>query len=135
MAAEKGLAMVLKVGDGASSESFTTVAGMRTTTIRINNELVDVTDKDSANARELLAAAGVQSMQIQCQGVFKDQASEATVRGNAEDMTIDNYQVVFADGDMYSGAWQISDLEYVGEYNGARQYSLTLESSGAITYA
>lgn len=134
MSAEKGLSFVLQVGDGATDEAFTTVGGMRVTSLTINNEIVDVTDKDSANARELLAAAGVQSMSVSGNGVFKDSASEATVRGNAEDMTIDNYRLLFADGDYYAGAFQIASLEYNGEYNGARQYSVTLESSGAFTY-
>lgn len=134
MAAEKGLSFTLSSGDGATAEAFTVVGGMRVTSLTINNEIVDVTDKDSANARELLAAAGVQSMSVSGNGVFKDTASEAIVRGNAEDMTIDNYHLTFADGDYYEGAFQVASLEYNGEYNGARQYSITLESSGAFTY-
>lgn len=134
MAAEKGSAFVLKVGDGATDEAFTTVGGMRTTGLTINNESVDVTDKDSAGKRELLAAAGVQSLSVSGSGVFKDSASEGTLQGYALADSIDNYEIVFADGDKYSGAFQISSLEYTGEYNGARMYSITLESSGAITF-
>lgn len=134
MAAEKGAAFTLSVGDGATAEVFTVVGGMRTTGLTINNEMVDITDKDSGGKRELLAAAGIQSVSISAAGVFKDAASEATVRGNAQDDSIDNYKVLFGSGDDYTGAFQITSLEYTGEHNGARQYTMTLESSGAVTY-
>ena len=133
MAAEKGRAMVLKVGDGATSEAFTTIGGMRANTVTINGETVDITDKDSAGWRQLLAAAGVKSVSIQGNGVFKDSAAEATIRAYALAQSIDNYQLAFEDGDYFAGAFQITSLEYTGEYNGARQYSLQLESSGEVT--
>lgn len=134
MAAEKGRAFVLKVGDGATSEAFTTVGGMRTTSLTINGEQVDVTDKDSAGWRELLAAAGVTSVSLSGSGVFKDTASEATIRANALAQSIDNYQIVFESADYFEGGFQIASLEYAGEYNGARTYNITLESSGQVTY-
>ena len=34
-----------------------------------------------------------------------------------------------------SGTFQITSLEYAGEYNGEVTYSLTLESSGYVTFA
>jgi len=135
MAAEKGRAFVLKVGDGATAEVFTTVGGMLSTTIAINGEAVDITDKDSAGNRELLADAGVNSVSVSANGVFKDTASETTIRTNAQNQTIDNYEIVFESGEKFSGAFQIITYETQGEHNGARQYSITLESSGAVTYA
>ena len=134
MAAETGKAFILKVGDGATAETFTTVGGMRTTGLTINNEQVDITDKDSAGKRELLADAGVQTVSVSGSGVFKDSASEATIQTNCLAQTIDNYEIAFADGDKFSGGFQIASLEYTGEYNGARLYSVSLESSGPVTY-
>lgn len=135
MAAEKGADFTLAVGDGVTAETFTVVGGMRTTGLTINNEMVDTTDKDSGGKRELLAQAGIQSFSISAAGVFKDTAAETTVKTNAEDDLIVNYQITFGDGDTYTGAFQITSLEYTGEHNGARQYTLTLESSGTIASA
>jgi len=135
MSAGKGSAFTLAVGDGATSEVFTVVGGARTTSLTINNEMVDVTDKDSSGKRELLAQAGIQSLSISAAGVFKDAASETTVRVNAQNDSIDNYQITFDNGDTYTGAFQITSLEYTGEHNGARQYSMTLESAAAIVFA
>ena len=47
MAAQKGSAMLMKVGNAASPEVFTTIAGLRSTSLTVNNESVDVTNKDS----------------------------------------------------------------------------------------
>lgn len=134
MAAEKGRAFVLKIGDGATVEAFTTVGGMRTTGVTINGESVDVSDKDTAGWRELLEGAGLKSASVSGSGVFKNTASEATVRTAVLNQTIDNYEIVFESGDKFTGAFLPNKLEYTGEYNGARQYSLNLESSGAVTY-
>ena len=84
MAAQKGSALLLKIGADASaaaaSDTYTTVGGLRSTSITLNQESVDITNKDSANARELLADAGVESVSISGSGVFTDAASEGTLR-------------------------------------------------------
>ena len=64
MAAQKGSAMLMKVGNAGSPETFATIAGLRSTSLTVNNESVDVTNKDSSNNRTLLAAAGVQSISV-----------------------------------------------------------------------
>jgi TP901-1 family phage major tail protein len=49
----------------------TTLTGLRTKSIKVNNELVDITNSDSPNRwRELLAGVGMRSMSISGQGVF-----------------------------------------------------------------
>lgn len=134
MAAQKGRAFVLKRGDGATSEVFTTVGGMRSTSMTIAGEQVNITDKDDAGWRKLLADAGEKTVSVSGSGVFKDTASEGLVRASAMEQTIDNYELVFEDGSKFAGGFQVASLEFTGEHNGAREYSLSLESSGEITY-
>ena len=62
----------MKIGDGASPEAFTTIGGMRSTSLTLNDEMVDVTTKDSARARTLLAQGEVNSMTVSGSGVFTD---------------------------------------------------------------
>ena len=133
MAAQKGRALLIKVGDGAESEAFTTVAGLRSSTITLNDETVDITTKDNAPYRTLLANAGIQSLTISGSGVFTDAAVEETLRGYLGSATLKNFQVVIPDFQTYEGEFQLTSLEYAGEYNGEVTYSLTLESSGQIT--
>ena len=134
MAAEKGRAFLIKRGDGATSEIFTSVAGMRSTSLTINNEMVDITSKDDAGIRLLLADGGVRSITISGSGVFTDSAGELLIQTSALDMTLDNYEIVFESGDKFGGAFQVTSYERAGEHNGEVTYSLTLESSGTITF-
>ncbi len=133
MAAQKGKDVLLKVDDGAST--FNTVGGIRSKSISLNSETVDITNGDSANEwRELLANAGVRSASISGSGVFTDSASEEDVRGYFMAGTIDTYQVIVPDFGTFEGDFQVTSLEYSGEYNGEAAFSITLESAGAIAW-
>ena len=135
MEAQKGSALLMKLGNSGSPETFTTIGGMRSTSISINDETVDITNKDSGTARTLLANGGILSMSVSGSGVFTDSASEATLQGDMNQATLTNYQFLIPDFGTYTGAFQLTSLEYAGEYNGEVTYSFTFESSGAITFA
>lgn len=134
MAAEKGRAFVLKVGDGGDPETFTTIGGMRTTSLSINNEIVDITNKTSGGWRELLGGAGVRSVTLSGAGVFTDSAAEMSVQAKMLAGSVDNYEITFESGDSFAGAFQATRLEYAGDHNGERTYSIRLESSGAVSF-
>jgi TP901-1 family phage major tail protein len=132
MAAQKGSAFLLKIDTG--SGTFATVGGLRSTGITMNDEAVDVTTKDSANVRELLANGGVQTVSVSGSGVFTDATSEATLRTAFGAASFKDFQVIIPDFGTYEGSFMVASLEYAGEYNGEVTYSVTLESSGAITF-
>ena len=139
MAAGKGSSFLLKEN---STGTPATVGGLRSTSMTINGEMVDITDKDSNafissgndKARDLLQGGGVRSMTISASGVFTDSSTENLVRGFAFDGAIQNYDLIFSDGSKVSGAFLITSYERAGEFNGEETYSLTLESSNTITY-
>ncbi|WNO53543.1 phage major tail protein, TP901-1 family [Stakelama saccharophila] len=132
MAAEKGSAFLLKVGDGGDPAGFTTVAGLRTTQMSVNGEMVAVTSKDSGGWRELLSGAGVRSVSVSGAGVFTGSAAEGRVKANALSGEIDDYRLSFESGDTMTGRFLVTRLDYAGDYNGERNYTLSLESSGAV---
>ncbi len=135
MAVQTGASLLVKVGNGASPEVFTTVAGLRDTSISINQETVDVTNKDSSRVRTLLAQGGIKSFTISGSGVFTDSASEQTILTNFDGSAFSNYQLIVPDYNTFTGAFQITALEYSGTYNDSVQYSMTFESAGAVTIA
>jgi len=135
MAVQKGSALLVKVGDGASPEVFTTVAGLRDTSISINAETIDVTNKDSSRVRTLLADAGIKSFSISGSGVFTDSASEQTILTNFSASTFSNYQFLVPDYNTFSGKFQVVSIEYAGSYNGEVTYSMSFESADAVTIA
>tara|TARA_A200000113_G_scaffold224122_1_gene241264 strand:+ start:1122 stop:1565 length:444 start_codon:yes stop_codon:yes gene_type:complete len=145
MAAQKGLDMLLKVNTTGST--YVTVGGLRSTSITLNDESVDITNKDSLGHRQLLAGGGMNSVSISASGVFTDAATEENVRADffAQQNTSDgssgqsasftNYQFLIPSFGTLTGSFQITSLEYAGEYNGEVTYSMSFESAGYITYA
>lgn len=132
MPVEKGSAFLLKVGDGASPPAFTTVAGLRTTQMSVTGQSVDVTTKDSGGWRDLLAGAGVRSVSVSGAGVFTGSAAEAQIQAGALAGTIAPYQLQFESGAAITGQFLVTRLDYAGDYNGERSYTLSLESSGPV---
>jgi TP901-1 family phage major tail protein len=135
MGAEKGSAFLLKVGNGAAPPVYATVAGLRATQMSVNGEAVNVTSKDSGGWRELLAGAGVRSVSVSASGIFTGSAAELQVKANALGGGIDDYELSFESGERLRGRFLVTRLDYAGDYNGERNYALTLESSGPVAAA
>ena len=135
MAAQQGKALLMKIGNGASPEVFATIGGMRSNTLTMNDEMVDVTNKDSSGARSILAQGGVNSITIAGSGVFTDLAYETLLKGKFNISAFTNYQFIVPDFGTFTGKFMLTSLEYAGEYNGEVTYSFTFESSDAITFA
>lgn len=135
MAAQKGSDLLIKVGDGASPEVFTALAGLRSKTLKFNTETVDVTNQDSTGKwRELLEGAGIKSASVSGSGVFTDATADETIRAAKFAGTIKNYQIIIPGFGTVEGPFQISDLQYGGDHNKEVPVDLTLESAGEITW-
>jgi TP901-1 family phage major tail protein len=135
MAAEKGSAFLLKVGNGAAPVVYATVAGLRTTQLSVNGEAVAITSKDSGGWRELLSGAGVRSVSVSGAGVFTGSAAETRLKANALSGVLDDYRLAFESGETMTGRFLVTRLDYAGDFNGERSYTLSLESSGAVVSA
>lgn len=113
--------------------TYSTIAGMRSTGLTINNEQVDVTDKGDVPWRQLLAC-GIRSMELSASGIFSDATVLASLMTDVTTGAIVNFKIISGRGDMFVGAFLITSCERNGEYNGAEQYTLSLASAGAIAY-
>jgi TP901-1 family phage major tail protein len=135
MAAQKGKDLLLKV-DSNGLGAFQTVAGLRSKRIAFNSETVDITDADSAGRwRELLAGSGVQRAAVSGSGIFKDAASDATMRTRFFDGAIVDWQLVVPQFGTVEGPFQITALEYTGSHDGEVTFELALESAGQISFS
>lgn len=130
--ARTGRTLLLR--DGGLSSS-TIIAAMRTTSFRIEGQSVDVTDKDSPSQhRELLAGAGVSSVTISAAGLLTGSTQTQTLVTRALTRTTDTYRLEFDNGDVITGAFQLTRFEAAGDYNREQTYALTLESAGELTF-
>ena len=134
MTAQKGRDLLLKL-DASGTGSFVTVAGLRANTLSFNAETIDITHQESVGQwRELLAGAGVKTAGLRGQGIFKDAASDATIRQYFFDGTIRDWQVVLPDFGIVSGPFQITALEFSGRHDGEVTFDLALASAGALSF-
>src|SRR4051794_41838453 len=83
MAAERGSAFLLKIGDGAATPAYATVAGLKTTQLSVNGDAVAITNKGSGGGRGLLFGARVRCGSGAASGNFTGSAGEAQGRGGA----------------------------------------------------
>lgn len=132
MPAQNGSAFLLKIGNGASPPAYQTVAGLRTTQMTINGDSVVVTHKGSGGWRDLLSGAGTRSISVSAAGIFLGSSAENTVRAHALAGTLDDYELSFEDGERLRGRFLVQRLDYSGDFNGERSYTLQLESSGPV---
>ena len=144
MAAQKGLDMLIRLD---ISGTQTTIGGLRSSTISLSDESLDVTNKDSQGTKTLLAGGGVNSVAISGSGVFTDVASEVALRASyqaqqntsngssSQDPVFETFQFFIPNLGTYTGLFNITSLEYAGEYNGEVTYSMSFESAGYITFA
>jgi TP901-1 family phage major tail protein len=134
MAAQRGKDLLLKV-DTTGGGDFATVAGLRARGLAFNAATVDITHTESTDQwRELLANAGARSARVNGGGIFKDAASDETVRGLFFSGAIRNWQVVIPDFGTVAGAFQVTALEYSGSHDNELTFELSLESAGALSF-
>lgn len=134
MVAQKGKDLLLKI-DTTGLGNFATVAGLRARRLAFNSETVDITDSESAGRwRELLAGAGVQRASLSGSGIFKDQASDASIRTRFFDAAIVDWQVIIPSFGTVEGPFQVTALEYSGNHDGEIAFEIALESAGAISF-
>jgi TP901-1 family phage major tail protein len=135
MGAQKGKDLLLKV-DAEETGAFATVAGMRSRRLNFNADAVDITNAESAGRwRELLEGAGVRRAGLAGAGIFKDAASDASVRELFFNGSIRNWQVAIPDFGTVTGPFQVTSLDYAGEHDGEVSYEIALESAGALNFA
>ena len=140
MAKQLGRSFLLQVGDGAGSEAFTTVAGINSKSITINNSAIDVTTPDATSPGGVLFASslnGLKSVSVSGDGIFLDESAQEgrlnTIAMDADPVA--NFQIIIPDFGTYSGEFRITSFELGGETEGAVTFSISLESNGTITFA
>lgn len=134
MTAVAGRLMLIKL-DMTGGGSYSTVAGARSKGMTINAEAVDVTNSDSTNQwRELLSGAGVKSLSASLAGVFEDDAAFNQAVSYCLNNTIRSWQIIASGLGTFEGLFQISSLDFSGDYNKEEEYSFKLESAGPITF-
>jgi TP901-1 family phage major tail protein len=125
MASEIGRKLVVK-RDG------TTVAGVRTKSVTINNEAVDITTDDDTGYRTLLEESGQKQIDMSVEGLTKDDTLiEKATSGTS---LIENYTIELPSGATITGSFRFNNLEVGAEYNEAITFTSEFQSTGSFTF-
>jgi len=134
MAAHAGRDMLLKIGDGAEPQAFTTMAGLRARTLSLNARPVDITHGESPGRwRELLSGAGVRNASVTGTGVFVDGEAASLVQAVFFDQAVRDWRLVIPGLGTLEGPFLVTALEYSGRHDGEAAWSLSLASAGELS--
>lgn len=64
--------------------------------------------------------------------MFTGSTAEARIKSSALSGVLDDYELSFESGDRMRGKFLVARLDYAGDFNGERSYTLALESSGEV---
>ena len=117
-----------------TGEAAVAILGSRSDTLTINNEPIDVTDKDSAGWTTMVADVSVRNVGLAVEGVLKDGTLMAVAMGAGSGLLSD-YEIEVESIGTFTGDWFLSSFETGGAHDGENTFSASLASSGAITYA
>ncbi len=134
MAAQKGKDVLIRI-DMTGTGSFIAFAGLRVSRLSFNSETVDVTNIASAGGwRELLPGAGVRSASISGSGVFLNADTDDRARTYFMNGEIPVFQMIIPAFGTLEGPFQITALEYAGDYDGEATYDISLSSGGELAF-
>lgn len=135
MTAQRGKDLLLKIGDGSDPEHFESVGGIRTRTLSLNAQSVDITHSSSPGGwRELLSGGGVRQADISGNGVFLSDASARKIQAVFFSVMIRNWKIVVPGLGEISGPFQVTNLDYTGNHDGEATVALALQSAGEIVF-
>jgi|SRR5665213_1443498 len=129
-----GRLFLLKITNLTSPVNYQTIGGLKATSMSVGNEVVDITTKDEAPWKTLLANAGIRSVALAGSGVCKDTVAEDLARTFAFSGAQSNFELTDQAGDTCTGAFLVTKFEWTGAHNGAQEYSISFESTGVVTF-
>lgn len=127
MSAKAGRLLIMKINSVA-------VAGVKTKSVAINREPIDITSDDDDGYRTLLETPGMISLDLSVSGVTKDATFRAHALEMASPVLLEDVTLEYPDGSQIEGDFFMPSYSESGETAGAITFDATLQSSGTIVY-
>lgn len=135
-ATKGGVAIVPNAAAAGTVEGdfFTTVGGIRSKSLSMSADGIDITNQDSDEWKTMLDGAGIKSMSISGSGVYNNQALFQSLYSKFLANELTCFMLIDTTvARLYSGCWKITSLEISGDYDGEGNFSLSADSSGQIS--
>lgn len=115
------------------SRNGSNIVGARTDSVTINNEPLDITDKDDAGWRTMLNDVGVRSVSCEVEGVLKDSILLADGVGTASTALLKECVVTITGIGTLTGDFFLNSLQIGAEQADVVTFTATLESGENMT--
>jgi len=142
MAQKLGRELLIKIGNGATPETFTTVCGFDARSLNINNNFVDSTVPSCnipSGIVEESGVYGVQSMVFSGSGKFDNDsagvalADAALLQSTSGSNPSINFQVLVPGWKTFTGPFLIESFNLSGSKEGNADFEATFRKGGAVT--
>lgn len=119
----------------SGSDTFQTIAGIQTRTIRFPDTSVDVTNQESeGNWREKVQGIGTESLDFDGDGVFVSNAVSVQLIQARQARQLLDCQVVVPGLGTFEGPFAIGSLEFTGTQSTELKFRASFMSAGAIGF-
>jgi len=115
------------------SRNGSNIVGARTDSVTINNEPLDITDKDDAGWRTMLNDVGVRSVSCEVEGVLKDSVLLADGVGTASTALLKECVVTITGIGTLTGDFFLNSIQIGAEQADVVTFTATLESGENMT--
>lgn len=115
------------------SRNGSNIVGARTDSVTINNEPLDITDKDDSGWRTMLADAGVRTVSCEIEGVLKDDVLLADSVGTASTALLKECVVTISGIGTLTGDFFLNSIQIGAEQADVVTFTATLESGESMT--
>ena len=126
----------IKIGispDGVAP--YVNIAAVRSKSINITREAIDVTSDDSNADRTLLDEAASRSVDTSVSGLMSDEVLIDKIIAGEDSQALEFCQIEVDETYTLTGKFFLNNLSITGEYQDAALFEASLQSSGAIVKA
>jgi predicted secreted protein len=115
------------------SRNGNNIVGARTDSVTLNNEPLDITDKDDSGWRTLLADTGLRSLSCEIEGVLKDDVLLDDSVGTPTTALLKECVVTISGIATFTGDFMLQGIQLGAEQADVVTFTATLESGESIT--
>jgi predicted secreted protein len=115
------------------SRNGSNIVGARADSVTINNEPLDITDKDDAGWRTMLTDVGLRSVSCEIEGVLKDTVLLSDSVGTATTALLKECVVTISGIGTLTGDFMLQGLQIGAEQADVVTFTATLESGESMT--
>lgn len=112
------------------------IAALRTKTMTLGNEVIDVTSDDDLGFRTLLQDPGTKTLDMTFEGVTKDVTSLnslITLSMSGSDV-LDTFSILFPTIGTMAGPFVVTSFEIGAPYNEGSTFTCSIQSAGTFTW-